>query len=128
MKGELSLSGREIERYLAEEESRVHVLRGVSLDLESGSIHAVVGPSGCGKSTLLYILGLLDEPDAGSVEIGSAPISHLRDEELARRRNALIGFIFNFHFLMEDLSSQDNVMHPNPRLVRVNDTPIREAS
>ena len=90
MKGDLSLSCRDLERYLGEEESRVHALRGVSLDLESGSIHAVVGPSGCGKSTLLYILGLLDEPDAGSVEIGSTPISHLNDEELARRRNELI--------------------------------------
>ncbi len=55
MSGELCLSCREIERYLGEDESRVHALRGVSLGLESGSIHAVVGPSGCGKSTLLYI-------------------------------------------------------------------------
>src|SRR5206468_9690880 len=93
MKGELSLSCRDIERYLGEEESRVHALRGVSLDLESGSIHAVVGPSGCGKSTLLYILGLLDEPDAGSVEIGSTPISNLGDEECALRRNELIGYL-----------------------------------
>src|SRR5215470_18602803 len=98
MSAEVSLSCEGIERYLGEEEERVHALRGVSLDIESGSIHAVVGPSGCGKSTLLYILGLLDEPDAGSVEIASTPISHLSDEELARRRNELIGFIFQFHF------------------------------
>jgi lipoprotein-releasing system ATP-binding protein len=126
MKGELSLSCSDIERYLGEEESRVHALRGVSLDLESGSVHAVVGPSGCGKSTLLYILGLLDEPDAGSVEIGSTPISHLRDEELARRRNELIGFIFQFHFLMEDFSAQENVMIPMRRLGRMNETEMGE--
>ena len=126
MKGELSLSCLDIERYLGEEESRVHVLRGVSLDLESGSIHAVVGPSGCGKSTLLYILGLLDEPDAGSVEIGATPISHLRDEELARRRNESIGFIFQFHFLMEDFSAQENVMIPMRRLGQMNETEMRE--
>src|SRR5213595_933618 len=126
MKGELSLTYRDIERYLGEEESRVHALRGVSLDLESGSIHAVVGPSGCGKSTLLYILGLLDEPDAGSVEIASTPISHLRDEELARRRNELIGFIFQFHFLMEDFSAHENVMIPMRRLGQMNETEMRE--
>src|SRR5207248_1439832 len=112
MTGEFSLTCHDIERYLGEDESRVHALRGVSLDLESGSIHAVVGPSGCGKSTLLYILGLLDEPDAGSVTIGASPISHLNDQELARRRNELIGFIFQFHFLMEDFSAHENVMIP----------------
>jgi len=56
MNGEVCLSCRDIERYLGADESRVHALRGVSLDIELGSIHAVVGPSGCGKSTLLYIL------------------------------------------------------------------------
>jgi len=126
MKGELSLSCRDIERYLGEEESRVHVLRGVSLDVESGSIHAVVGPSGCGKSTLLYILGLLDEPNAGSVNIGATPISHLSDEELARRRNELIGFIFQFHFLMEDFSAHENVMIPMRRLGQMNESEMHE--
>src|SRR4051812_32271965 len=81
------LSCRDIERYLGEDESRVHALRGVSLDLEPGTVHAVVGPSGCGKSTLLYILGLLDHPSNGSVMIESEPVSHLPNDELARRRN-----------------------------------------
>ena len=120
------LSCREIERYLGEEESRVHALRGVSLDLEPGSIHAVVGPSGCGKSTLLYILGLLDTPDGGSVEIGNESISNLADEELARRRNELIGFIFQFHFLMEDFSAQENVMIPMRRLGRLSEEAMRD--
>src|SRR6202011_3520620 len=119
MKDDISLSCRDIERYLGREEERVHALRGVSLDVEAGSLHAVVGPSGCGKSTLLYILGLLDEPDAGSVDIASTAISHLSDEELARRRNELIGFIFQFHFLMEDFTAQENVMIPMRRLGRL---------
>src|SRR3989454_10982873 len=126
MNSQICLSCKGIERYLGEEEERVHALRGVSLEVESGSIHAVVGPSGCGKSTLLYILGLLDEPDAGSVEIGATPISRLRDEELARRRNESIGFIFQFHFLMEDFSAQENVMIPMRRLGRMNETEMRE--
>jgi lipoprotein-releasing system ATP-binding protein len=128
MSGELCLSCRDIERYLGEDESRVHALRGVSLDLESGSIHAVVGPSGCGKSTLLYILGLLDQPDGGSVTIKSEPVSHLADDELARRRNELIGFIFQFHFLMEDFSAHENVMIPMRRLGQLTDADMRDRS
>ncbi len=128
MNGELCLSCREIERYLGEDESRVHALRGVSLGLESGSIHAVVGPSGCGKSTLLYILGLLDQPDGGSVTIRSEPMSHLADDELARRRNELIGFIFQFHFLMEDFSARENVMIPMRRLGQLTEADMRDRS
>ena len=128
MSGELCLSCRDIERYLGEDESRVHALRGVSLGLESGSIHAVVGPSGCGKSTLLYILGLLDEPDGGSVTIKSEPVSHLADDELARRRNELIGFIFQFHFLMEDFSALENVMIPMRRLGQLTEADMRDRS
>src|SRR5580704_17623866 len=125
MNSQACLSCSDIERYLGEEEERVHALRGVSLDLESGTIHAVVGPSGCGKSTLLYILGLLDQPDGGSVTIKSEPVSHLADDELARKRNQLIGFIFQFHFLMEDFSAQENVMIPMRRLGRLSDEEMR---
>ena len=126
MNGEICLSCQEIERYLGEEEERVHALRGVSLDLEPGSIHAVVGPSGCGKSTLLYILGLLDPPDAGLVSIESEPVSHLSDDELAHKRSKFIGFIFQFHFLMEDFTAQENVMIPMRRFGQLSDKEMRE--
>jgi lipoprotein-releasing system ATP-binding protein len=122
----LCLKCQGIERYLGEEESRVHALRGVSLELEPGSIHAVVGPSGCGKSTLLYILGLLDNPDSGWVEIESEPMSHLADDELARRRNELIGFIFQFHFLMEDFTAQENVTIPMRQLQRLTESEMND--
>jgi lipoprotein-releasing system ATP-binding protein len=115
MTGGASLSCEGIERYLGEDESRVHALRGVSLDITPGTVHAVVGPSGCGKSTLLYILGLLDHPDGGSVLLESEAVSHLPDDELARKRNEFIGFIFQFHFLMEDFTVQENVMIPMRR-------------
>src|ERR1700736_5035606 len=126
MKGEISLSCRQLERYLGEAEERVHALRGVSLDVEAGSLHAVVGPSGCGKSTLLYILGLLDVPDAGSVEIGSTLIAGLRDEELAPPPNQFIGFFFQFYFLMEDVTAQENVMIPMRRLGQLNEEEMGE--
>src|SRR5439155_6506627 len=89
MNSETCLNCEGIERYLGEEEERVHALRGVSLDIEAGSVHAVVGPSGCGKSSLLYVLGLLDLPDAGQVAIESEPVLHLSDDELAYKRNKL---------------------------------------
>jgi lipoprotein-releasing system ATP-binding protein len=126
MNSESCLSCEAIERYLGEEEERVHALRGVSLNVEPGSIHAVVGPSGCGKSSLLYILGLLDLPDAGRVSIESEPVSHLSDDELAYKRNKFIGFIFQFHFLMEDFSAQENVMIPIRRLGQLSDSEMRE--
>ncbi|HEY8965336.1 MAG TPA: ABC transporter ATP-binding protein [Candidatus Methylacidiphilales bacterium] len=120
------LAARTLERYLGEEESRVHVLRGVSLTLEPGSVHAIVGPSGCGKSSLLYILGLLDNPDAGHLEIGGTPVLSIRDEEASAKRNELIGFVFQFHFLLEDFTAEENVMIPMRRLGKLSETEMRE--
>jgi len=126
MNSEVCLSCEAIERYLGEEEERVHALRGVSLEVEAGSVHAVVGPSGCGKSSLLYILGLLDLPDAGRVAIQSEPVAELSDDELALRRSKFIGFIFQFHFLMEDFTAQENVMIPMRKLGQLSDSQMRE--
>jgi lipoprotein-releasing system ATP-binding protein len=123
---EACLSCEGVERYLGEEEERVHALRGVSLDIETGSVHAVVGPSGCGKSSLLYILGLLDLPDAGRVSIDSEPVAELSDDELAHKRSKFIGFIFQFHFLMEDFTAQENVMIPMRKLGQLSDARMRE--
>ena len=122
MTGEVWLRCHEVERFLGEEESRVHALRGVSLDLAAGTVHAVVGPSGCGKSTLLYVLGLLDRPDAGSIEIDGNPVAQLADDELAQKRNEALGFIFQFHFLLEDFTAQENVMIPMRRLGRLSES------
>jgi lipoprotein-releasing system ATP-binding protein len=126
MSAQISLSCDRIERYLGEEEERVHALRGVSLEIEIGSVHAVVGPSGCGKSSLLYILGLLDTPDAGRVAIETEAVSHLSDDELAQKRNKFIGFIFQFHFLMEDFTAQENVMIPMRKLGQLSDGQMRD--
>lgn len=126
MTPDVCLSCHEIERFLGEDESRVHALRGVSLTLEPGTVHAVVGPSGCGKSTLLYILGLLDRPDGGSVTIESEVIADLADNEISRKRSELIGFIFQFHFLLEDFTAQENVMIPMRRLGRLSENEMRD--
>src|ERR1700731_3791900 len=126
MNSETCLSCEGIERYLGEEEELVHALRGVSLDIEAGSIHAVVGPSGCGKSSLLYVLGLLDLPDAGRVSIESVAVSRLSDDGLAHKRNKFIGFIFQFHFLMEDFTAQENVMIPMRKLGQLSEEQMLE--
>jgi lipoprotein-releasing system ATP-binding protein len=128
MNAEVSLCCDGIERFLGEEDSRVHALRGVSLQIERGTVHAVVGPSGCGKSTLLYILGLLDHADRGSVTIESEPVSHLNDDALAQKRNEFLGFIFQFHFLLEDFTAQENVMIPMRRLAALSEPEMRERS
>ena len=125
---EVSLSCTGIERYLGEEEERVHALRGVSLTLEAGTVHAVVGPSGCGKSTLLYILGLLDQPDAGTLTIDGQTVANIPDDQLAQKRNELLGFIFQFHFLLEDFSAQENVKIPMRRLAALSEPDMRARS
>ncbi len=125
MPDDIWLSCRDIERYLGEEEESVHALRGVSLDLEPGSVHAIVGPSGCGKSTLLYILGLLDRPDAGTLTVNHQLVSDLPDDQLAEKRNELLGFIFQFHFLLEDFTAQENIMIPMRRLGRLTESEMK---
>jgi lipoprotein-releasing system ATP-binding protein len=115
-----------IQRYLGADESRVHVLRGVSLKLESGCVHAIVGPSGCGKSSLLYVMGLLDRPDGGRIMLGSQAVEGLSDDEISLRRNEHIGFVFQFHFLMHEFTAQENVMIPMRRLGKLSQRDMQE--
>jgi lipoprotein-releasing system ATP-binding protein len=122
---EVALLCEGLERFLGEAEARVHVLRGVSLRLEPGYVHAVVGPSGCGKSSLLYILGLLDRPDAGRLVISGRPVAALPDDELSRQRNALLGFIFQFHFLLQDFTALENIMIPMRQLGALSEPQMR---
>ena len=121
-----SLHCRHLEKFLGEAENRVHVLRGVSLELHPGEVHAVVGPSGCGKSSLLYILGLLDRADAGHLAIGGQSVDNLPDNALSGQRNALLGFIFQFHFLLQDFTAQENVMIPMRQLGRLAEADMGE--
>ena len=90
----------------------VEVLRGADLEAEPGEAIAVVGPSGSGKSTLLHLLGALDSPDAGSIEIGGTSVSGLGPSAAARFRNRTIGFVFQFQELLADFDALENVMMP----------------
>ena len=90
----------------------VEVLRGVDLDLAPGELVAVVGPSGSGKSTLLHLLGGLEPPDAGEIEIGGQRIDGLPAKQLAAFRNRTLGYVFQFHQLLADFTALENVALP----------------
>ncbi|GAA4013461.1 ABC transporter ATP-binding protein [Hymenobacter fastidiosus] len=87
-------------------------LNRVNLTIGKGEFVSIMGPSGCGKSTLLSIIGLLDEPTSGTVEIEGRPVTSCSDKELARLRNEKIGFVFQSYHLINDLSVLDNVELP----------------
>jgi lipoprotein-releasing system ATP-binding protein len=108
-----------LHRHLGVGEGRVHVLKGVSLEAHRGQVNAIVGPSGCGKSTLLYLLGLLDQPDEGTIEINGQPMSNSDDFARTAARGAHIGFVFQFHFLMLEFTALENVLMPMRKLARL---------
>ncbi|WP_149239688.1 ABC transporter ATP-binding protein [Dyadobacter sp. 32] len=87
-------------------------LNNINLDVKKGEFVSIMGPSGCGKSTLLNIMGLLDEPSKGSIEVGGIKVTNYRDKELAKLRNKKLGFIFQSFHLINDLSVIDNVEIP----------------
>jgi len=90
----------------------VHALRGVDLDIYPGEMVGIVGPSGSGKSTLLGLIGGLDKPTSGTVEIDGVDISHMNEDQLTDIRNERIGFIFQFFNLIPTLTAQENVALP----------------
>jgi putative ABC transport system ATP-binding protein len=87
-------------------------LSQVNLTINRGEFVSVMGPSGCGKSTLLSLMGLLDEPSSGTIEIDGRPVTSYSDKELAGLRNHKIGFVFQSYHLINDLSVLDNVEMP----------------
>jgi putative ABC transport system ATP-binding protein len=87
-------------------------LKDISLHVKKGDFLSIMGPSGCGKSTLLNVIGLLDQPGAGSVQVDGAPVKSYKDKEVARLRNRTFGFIFQSFHLIQDLSALDNVELP----------------
>ena len=107
-----ALAARGLVRRLGQGAAAREVLRGVDLEIGAGEFAALVGPSGSGKSTLLYLLGGLDHPDRGSVAIDGVELAAVGDDELATLRNRLIGFVYQFHFLLPEFSALDNVLMP----------------
>jgi lipoprotein-releasing system ATP-binding protein len=90
----------------------VPVLKGVDIDVQKGEIVSIVGSSGAGKSTLLHILGTLDKADRGEVKMDKVVTSSLQGKQLAAFRNRKIGFVFQFHHLLPEFTSLENVCIP----------------
>lgn len=98
------------------------LVQDIDLEIQLGEFVAIMGPSGSGKSSLLYLLGLLDMPTSGKVWLDDVDTTSLDEDELARIRLERIGFVFQFHFLLEEFSALDNVMLPMRKLARLTET------
>ena len=90
----------------------LQVLKGIDLEINKGEIISIVGPSGAGKTPLLQIMGTLDEPDGGVVQIDGTVVSRMKEKELSAFRNKNIGFVFQFHQLLPEFTALENVMIP----------------
>lgn len=98
--------------HLSKSYGNLQVLKDVSLQIDKGSFVAIVGPSGAGKSTLLHILGLLDTPNKGSVQIMDTVLEQLSSKKQAAFRNKNIGFVFQSHHLLPEFTALENVAMP----------------
>ncbi|MEH3115595.1 ABC transporter ATP-binding protein [Pedobacter terrae] len=90
----------------------LQILKGVNFEVQKGEIVSIIGPSGAGKSTLLHILGTLDKPDEGFVELKGTVINKLNGDLLSNFRNQNIGFVFQFHHLLPEFSAIENICIP----------------
>ena len=90
----------------------LQVLKGIDLQVEKEEIVCLMGASGAGKSTLLHIMGTLDKPDTGTIEINNTNVFKLKDKKLSSFRNQYIGFVFQFHHLLPEFTAVENIALP----------------
>ena len=109
------LEAQKISKYF-HDPATIKILNEVSFSLQSSEFVSVIGKSGCGKSTLLYILSTMDTDYEGEVIIDGIPMRGKKEEELARVRNEKIGFVFQFHYLLNEFNVLQNVMLPGLKL------------
>jgi lipoprotein-releasing system ATP-binding protein len=110
---DLILSANDIHRQFDTANGVLPVIKGLSLDIRRKSMAAMTGASGVGKSTLLHILGGLDRPTKGQVKVAGVSLAEKNETGLAKFRNETVGFVFQFHYLMDDFTALENVMMPS---------------
>lgn len=110
--GNSLLSAKNIYKSYPQGASELEILKGVSLDIQVGDAIGIVGSSGSGKSTLLQILGTLDRPNQGELIYQDKNLFDLSDEEISLFRNQTMGFVFQFHHLLSELTALENVLLP----------------
>ncbi|MFH1161412.1 MAG: ABC transporter ATP-binding protein [bacterium] len=103
---------QQVSKHYGQQASRNQVLRELSLAIGEGESVAIIGPSGSGKSTLLNILGTLDRPSSGKVLIDNQAVAELDDKQLSAIRNLTIGFVFQMHYLLPQLTLIENIFLP----------------
>jgi lipoprotein-releasing system ATP-binding protein len=106
------LSATDLHRAFQTANGVLPVLKGVNLEIHKGEMAAVTGASGVGKSTLLHLLGGLDRPNSGEVRVNEELLTSKNEKELAAFRTKHVGFVFQFHYLLEDFTALENVMVP----------------
>ncbi len=110
--GAVALESHDVMKYYEDGDSRLDILKGVSLQVHAGEMVAIIGASGSGKSTLLHILGLLDKPTSGEILINGKSTGALTERQISRIRNESLGFVYQFHHLLNEFNALDNVAMP----------------
>lgn len=118
MQNDAILTAKGINKYFREP-ADFHVLKDISFEARRGEFLSMVGKSGSGKSTLLYVLSTMDTDFQGELSINNVNLTGQGQNELAAFRNAHIGFVFQFHYLLPEFSTLDNVMLPALKLIAV---------
>jgi lipoprotein-releasing system ATP-binding protein len=126
MANDVIMRTEHISRILDTEALPVNLVKDASVELRTHEFTAIKGPSGSGKSSLLYLLGLLDKPTTGKIFIDDIDVTGLSDKKLAQIRLEQMGFVFQFHFLLPEFTSLENVMMPMQRLGKLKDSDIKK--
>jgi lipoprotein-releasing system ATP-binding protein len=121
----ITLQANRINKYFNNPVS-THVLKDISFSIHAGEFVSVIGKSGCGKSTLLYILSTMDTDYEGDLMIGGETMRNKTDKQLAHVRSERIGFVFQFHYLLNEFSVLENVMLPGLKLAKFPKAEVRE--
>ncbi len=119
------LKAEKINKYFREP-NLFHVLKDISFEIQKGEFVSIMGKSGCGKSTLLYILSTMDTDYEGQLFLNNEDLSHKSSDDLAVIRNQHIGFVFQFHYLLQEFTVLENVMLPAKKLGIKNNQQIEE--